>query len=456
MGFRFCTTPGGVATGEGAEYLISDDILSAEQARSKADRERVYRFWTQTMGTRFNDPENVGRLITAQRFDRNDLTGRMIAEEHGYETLILPIKAEPNRFWFPDRDDITTRPKDYIVPTKLQRADPKLFDNRKPGEILWPERFTEAAVNDLVKTVQGGVPGQLFQRPSIEGGSVIRSKHFQPAYLVWEDGEQWLVLGDGSPEKPAKKFKSKECFWFQTCDTASSLKESADWTVVGTFAKTPGGDLVIYHIFRERLEYPDQWPALKRLRLGTNAWDRDKAVWRFLDPHAAPKWPCEISWQGVEPKSTGEALLQAARREGVPLRRLNVEDGDKSKRAAFLVTMYESGQVYHLASGTWRPEFEDELTDFPNGAHDDQFDVAAYGAMYCVQDALTTYHGDLVLSDHGQSPATDSTVPDVFKAREQHIERSIDDLLEALNKPPRPVARKIEPDGTIHLADDDH
>jgi hypothetical protein len=417
-GFRFATTPGGVATGEGAEIIIGDDLVSAEGARSKAENELVYRFWTQTLGSRVNDPSNVARVLTMQRFNRADIAGRMIAEEHGYETLVLPFECERKRYFLPTKENAVDRPRDAIVPTKLQLADPALMDNRKEGELLWPERFSPTAAKEFKLSIGAGVPGQLQQRPSAEGGSIVRSERFQLCYETWIDGALHFVLGEATEDTRPRVVKASDCFWFQCADTAQTATTSNDPTAIGTFCRTPSGELIVYHIFCEHLEYPDQWPAMCELRVGRAAWDRYNQRWAVRG--AAFPWPCPLSWQGVEPKSTGESLIQTARRVGIALHRLNVYAGDKQQRGAPLVMMYEQGMVYHLASGPWRVDMEEQISEFPNAAHDDIFDIVSYAAMECQTMALTIYKGDLIYNASvGETMArnAEASVPDVFRDR---------------------------------------
>ena len=56
-GFRIATSTGGTVTGEGGNFLIVDDPLSALQARSTAERDNANIWFDQSFSTRLNDKE---------------------------------------------------------------------------------------------------------------------------------------------------------------------------------------------------------------------------------------------------------------------------------------------------------------------------------------------------------------------------------------------------------------
>ena len=63
--------------------------------------------------------------------------------------------------------------------------------------------------------------------------------------------------------------------------------------------------------------------------------------------------------------------------KGLPIRRLT-PDKDKLARALVAQARYQEHRVYHLERAPWLRDWEDELLAFPNGAHNDQVDTAAY------------------------------------------------------------------------------
>lgn len=467
-GFRIAATPGGgTAMGEGGDVLFADDITSIEQSFSPTALETAFRFWTQTMTLRFHDPEAVLRGVSMQRSRKTDLLGRLIAENFGYEVLTLPFQAEPSRVYFlpaqkselgiPADPEGTAPPKHAIIPTSLQVKRPELRDEREAGEILWPERFrSEETIKDLKASVKTGAAGQLQQRPEDDAGAVFKPSKFKLCYPFHsERGLAWLM----SSEEKARVVYADECFWYQTCDTAMKAEQANDPTAFATVAKSPFGDLIVRNIAALRLLIPEQWPAMKQFRDGEPEWEPERREWRI--PGRFRPWPKPLAFQSVESKNSGIGLLQVARSEGRPLKELEA-DANKVLRAATIAQLYESGCVYHDASGAWRGEFEDELTSFPAGAHDDMVDCIAYAGILFVHDNLVAaYKGDVVYNDrvHAELDAHDELqkaanegawIPPHLRPNEPVAEpQSIDEILAALQGRPVPKPPALHPDGRI-------
>jgi phage terminase large subunit-like protein len=402
QGHRICASPGGGAgTGDGADWIIADDPISVEESFSRARREEVWRHWTQTMSSRFGDPEKIGKLILQQRTAADDPSGRALAEKLGYVHLCLPFEAEPKRFLLPDRDPALPPPKHPITPTPLQLRNLRLADRRAEGDILWPEQFgNPQTVKDFKREIGRGAPGQLQQRPEAEGGTIYRAESFKRFYP--RHGAAGLEFVLGAPPAPGEAdarrvIPARDCLWYQTIDTAIEAGEENDWTVATTFAKAPTQELLIFHVLRLRLEIPDQWPMIQQARSGQAAWDAAARAWAM--PGAARPWPKPLAFQAVEPKASGKGLLQTARLAGLPLRELVGSDQNPMLRAAPAATLYQQGMVYHNAEGEWLADAENELLAFPGGPHDDFATTVAYGCILYVQDSLVrAFAGELALS----------------------------------------------------------
>lgn len=473
-GFRIATTPGGMATGEGADVITADDITSVEDSFSGAALERAWRYWTQTMTLRFHDPESVRRIVSMQRTRKTDLLGRLITENFGYEVLTLPFEGEPHRIHFlpaqkselglPPDPPNTQPPKHAIIPTSLQIKRADLRDNRKAGEVLWPERFTNPeTVKDLKKSVQAGQAGQLQQRPDDDAGAVFKLSKFRLFFPTWTEKGLGFYLGSADE---ARLVYARECLWYQTVDTAMKAEQANDETALVTCAKSPYGDLLFFDVSALRLLVPEQWPAMKHYRHGRPEWDEERRGWRI--PGKLRPWPRPLSFQAIEDKNSGTVLLQTARSEGYPLHPL-VADSNKVMRAATLATLYENGAVYHNAEGEWRGKFEDQLTSFPTGNHDDMVDAAAYAAILFVHDNLVaSYAGDLVYNEsvHAEMDLTEQVrkggevgwIPPALRPAEPDEPEDIDGILAALQGKPKRPTPAVTNDGEVrpeYLHDED-
>ena len=370
-GYRISTTVGGKALGHGADILVTDDPMKALDARSAAERLRIIEWWTKTMSTRINDPKKVRKVIIMQRLHEADLSGYLSARGEGYEVLVLPAEYEPKRVFIMRPDP---KPRDAIIMTKLQRERPECRDPRTmDGELLWPERFGRKEIDALkIELEADGVAGQLQQRPSPADGTVFQRPHFRYAAAASTTlGPSYILYGpDG---KEAKRVQIARCRFIQTVDTAVKAKQNNDPTAVGTFAITPDGDLIIIHMVAERIEIPYQLAFLKAMRPGPAAWVKSL---RQIIP-AAVRWPRPLLGQWIEDAASGTMLLATGGiTEGIAFRLLKHGGKDKVQRAAPLSALYQAGRVYHLRGQAWLTKYEDEISVFPAGTHDDMCLVA--------------------------------------------------------------------------------
>lgn len=382
-GYRISTTVGGKALGHGADILVTDDPMKALDARSVAERLRIIEWWTKTMSTRINDPKKVRKVIIMQRLHEADLAGYLSARGDGYEVLVLPAEYEPKRVFFMRPDP---KPRDAIIMTSLQRERPECRDPRTvDGELLWPARFGRKEIDALkIELEADGVAGQLQQRPSPADGTVFQRPHFRYAVATNTSlGASYVLYGaDG---KEAKRVQIARCRFIQTVDTAVKAKQNNDPTAVGTFAITPDGDLIIIHMAAERIEIPYQLAFLKAMRRGPALWIKAQ---QQIIPAAVP-WPRPLLGQWIEDAASGTMLLATGGiSEGIAFRSLKHGGKDKVQRAAPLSALYQAGRVYHLRGGAWLVGYEDEISVFPSGTHDDMTDCAAYAARVALYDEL--------------------------------------------------------------------
>ena len=124
-GFRFATSVGGGATGEGGDYVVVDDPHKIEEAPSKIKREAVLHWWDHTMYSRLNDQVRGKRLVVMQRVHMDDLAGHLM-EAGGWEVLKLPTEFNPKK----------------RCQTSIGWKDPRHIRN----QLLCPERFPRHAV----------------------------------------------------------------------------------------------------------------------------------------------------------------------------------------------------------------------------------------------------------------------------------------------------------------------
>jgi len=420
-----------------------DDPINPRRARSAVERAKVIHWWTSTMQMRANDPATCRKVIIMQRLHERDLTGYLIAEQTGWEHLVLPMRYEPRRFFLPgsavpsgpikggdgaaevgpdpapapdpviDWSDPASiadaaarlrqrvaeqvapaRPRDAIVPTALQRRRPELMDGSEKsgraqeGDLLWPRRLPEAVVAKAETDLGVDAPGQYQQRPSAEAGEIFLGEFFRRYTSLWttdDHGNQVLagVRLTGPGPDQVRDFAAESLVWFQTIDTALTESKRSAFTAVGTFCATPQYDLLVWDMFRAKMAVPYQFPAIEELRIGPCVWNR-----KLRQVQPVGSWPARMLFQAIENKASGIGLIQQAAAEGKPFHPLKV-DGDKVQRAGPVAVMYRNGKVYHpAASRPWVVQMEDELLTFPNGTYKDQADVIAYAGYLVTHDKL--------------------------------------------------------------------
>ena len=400
-GYRIATSVMGRGTGEKGDYIIVDDPHKAGEIYSDVYRDRVCRWWSETMSTRGNDPATERKVIVMQRLHERDLTGYIISKEMGYDHLCLPAEAESGRVFFDLKEAKAEggKVRDAIIMTSLQRENESLRDKREDGELLWPERFGEAELDKLKKELlQFGVSGQLQQRPAPVEGDVFTTKTFKEYRLEFIEDELMYVLGVQSTDGPAQIYiDAKDVVFFQTIDTALTTNASSKYTAVLTCAvavrRNRKGDaiaryLLVHDAWRQRLTVPEQMPAVEQLRFGRA--DFNVKTRKFMVEGERNPWPRVIMAQYVEPKASGIGIIQQARADGRPVKEIKMPPGGKVERSAPVATLYESGLVYHNAAMPELSDFQGELLDFPSGQYDDWVDCLSYAGILFDEDRILT------------------------------------------------------------------
>ncbi len=152
-GFRLATSVGGTLTGRGADYVIVDDPLSAADAYSKANRDRVNEWFPGTLLSRLDDKRS-GRIVAVmQRLHQDDLTGFLLSQGR-WDHLNLPAVT------FVDRSVQLSRLHGYEW-----RAGEPLDAVREPLHVLELSQDAAGSIN---------YAGQYLQDPIAPGGNMLK------------------------------------------------------------------------------------------------------------------------------------------------------------------------------------------------------------------------------------------------------------------------------------------
>lgn len=304
-------------TGARGDRVILDDPLSADDANSESALNAAEVTFTEALPTRVNN-EDSAIIVIMQRLHERDTSGVIIERDLGYTHLCLPMRFEEER----------------RCSTGIGFTDPRETD----GELLFPERFPEAQVAELEKTLGSyATAGQLQQRPVPRGGGMFRRDWFEVV-----------------PAAPAG------CRWVRGWDLAATADANAAWTAGVLIGKAPDDRFYIADATRIQGS-----PAeVERLLVNTAAQDDAE---RGKVQGSIPQDP------GQAGKSQAQYLIRQLAGRSY---RATPESGDKVTRADPLASQAEAGNVL-IVAGPWNREFLDEMTMFPNGKFKDQVDAAS-------------------------------------------------------------------------------
>lgn len=368
-GFRLATSVGGVGTGERADAWWVDDPNSVKEAESEAKREGTNQWFSEVLSTRLNN-EASAIVVIQQRAHAQDVSGLILSNDLGYEHLCLPMEFErSNRCFTPVRRADGTPPERV---TRVQRdsepiprwltaqelesegappeyepqwRDLSCQDRRtEDGELLFPERFSEEAVEELklALSAHGGsyaVAGQFQQRPAPRGGGLFQRDDFR--------------LIDRPPEGGR---------WVRGWDLAASTDKRSDFTVGVLLCKQDGKVYVA---------------DVRRFKAGPGEVERRiRAIAEADGSNVLQALPQDPGQAGKTQKAAlGQAL------HGFNFK-FGLESGDKQTRATPFAAQVEVGNVF-LVRAPWNDAYLGELCSFPAGAHDDQVDATsrAYGEL---------------------------------------------------------------------------
>lgn len=338
-GSYYATGVGGTVTGRRADMVICDDLLKGvDDAESKLVRDNMWDWWGSDLSTRLK-PSGV-MVIIGTRWHLDDIIGRVMAAE----------KQKGGDKW----DKV-------ILPALAKEKDPL---GRKPGEALWPEWESEAAL--ARRRAQPSMTARQWeslyqQSPVLESGNIIKRDWIK----IWNQRE------------PPK------CdFILQSWDTAITSKNKSAYSVCLTFGifkedKTDLPSVILLSRWRGRVDYPDLRKMAQRL---ANHYLDDNREVPMMGNHSKP--PDMIL---IEAKATGEPLIADLNRAGIAATRFNPnKHGDKNARLLLTTDIFENGRFYvpgqppnYTLPRRWAEEYVNSLMSFPASDSRDDADATS-------------------------------------------------------------------------------
>tara|TARA_R110002020_G_scaffold1690_5_gene7693 strand:- start:6901 stop:8631 length:1731 start_codon:yes stop_codon:yes gene_type:complete len=344
-GFMKCAGVGGPLTGSGGQLIVVDDpIKNDEEAMSAIIRERAENWWHSTLYSRrepWDDGTPARVVLMATRWHEDDLNGKLVPDnpKSGDRWCKINLMAV-----FTPNDD---EPSDLL--------------GRDPGQALCPDRFT---AQDLLEIRDGSVKGAvwfeaLYQgHPALDEGNIIKRPFAYYDVKKLADGDETYILTDANGV--TSYIDAFDCYRFGTLDVAGTDKKHSDYTVLAVFDVTKETPRRL--ILR----------GLERIRITTEHHERHVLEWY-------EKY--KLKALHIEDKSFGTNLIgRLTGMQGIIVQKL-AADSNKVIRA--LPVQYEilNEMLWFPRIAAWLPDFERELTKFPNTTHDDQVDAVSYGVQ---------------------------------------------------------------------------
>lgn len=232
-GVRKAVSVGGSVTGFGADLIIVDDCMKADEVRSQARRDEIKGWFENTLLTRL-DSKAKGKICSIQqRLHEDDLPAYLL--DKGYEHLDLPAIAERN----------------VRIP-----LSPLRWHERARGDLLDPERESAALLEQLRRELGPAVfSAQYQQNPTTPEGNLLRLEWFG-TYGEMPERETYVKV-------------------VQSWDTGMTAAPTSDFSVCTTWGFTAHNRWLLLDVFRERLDYHDLKRAVIRLK---QQWQADRVL----------------------------------------------------------------------------------------------------------------------------------------------------------------------------------
>ena len=329
-GQMIATSVGGTVMGRGCDTAILDDLLSAAQAVSNAERTTANNWIDTPLRSRLNDPATGAIIVVMQRLHELDPTGFLLAQEPGVWTHVrIPLVAEEDETWtFPISGRIV---------------------HRKAGDILMPERFTPEVVEQQ-RSRRLVFAGQYQQRPApLEGNLIKRSEVRYYGGIDPRTGQPDEKL----PDTFDRKIISVDCAFK---DLATS-----DYVAVIVIG-VKGRKRYILNVVNQHLDAAATEAEIRRQR----------------DAH---RWVNAIL---VEDKANGPAVVQRLKINLTGVVEINPQGG-KVARMFAAAAEWQAGDWFVDRNAAWSEPFIEQITLFPNAAHDDMADAMSQASAWLLQ-----------------------------------------------------------------------
>lgn len=312
---------GGGLTGRPVDVLIIDDPFEdMQQAESETFRENAKEWWRTTGSTRLSEGAMV--ILIQTRWHEDDLAGWFLAENPGdWRHINVPAIADH-------------KPENGETDVLGREVGQWMESARRRSVKGWEKRRRDAGSRGFAAMYQG--------RPSPgEGGIIKRAwwQYYTTPRAVQQENGSWHALGTTEV--------------VQSWDLTFKDTKHSDWVVGQVWARS-GPKAWLLDEIRARADFP---ATLQLIRQTTAKW-----------PQATRKL--------IEDKANGPAVISQLRREIGGIDPVSPKDS-KEARVHAVTPFIEAGdiEIPAPALAPWIGDFIEEMSAFPNGAHDDRVDT---------------------------------------------------------------------------------
>lgn len=326
-GYRLSTSVGGVLTGKGADWIIVDDILNANDSESKVEREKANLWFSKSLSSRLNDQSTGITIVISQRLHELDLPGyilelnKLLEPAKQYVHLSMPMLFNPKS----------------ACSTRIGFTDWRTT----PNEILEPDRFKPDDIEALkVKLTPYPFSAQYQQDPAPIEGGMIKADWFRSYYVL----PQWF-------DALAIAF-----------DLSMTDSERADETGAVVVGRSNG-----------------KYYVLEAIGAKMDVWQQVELIQRLSE-----KYP--LAAKLVEAKANGQAVMKLLENAVPGLISIQPTEygGSKEGRVSACIPTLYSNSVYLPPQGStpWFDKFMHELLWFPKAKDDNILDAFIYAILY--------------------------------------------------------------------------
>ena len=211
--------------------------------------------------------------------------------------------------------------------------------HRKQGEALHPERFSLEILNEIKSTLSTADWLSLYQqKPVPEGGAI-----FETSKLRYYD-----------ESSDPKRFDQVVGSW----DMTFKENKTSDF-VVGQLWGRKGADFYLLDMVRDRMDF------VKTLKVFINFANKHKNCNCWL----------------VEDKANGTAIISTLKKHISGI--IPITPKESKQERAYAITPYlDAGNIFFPKNQNFTKDLEEEMLQFPAGAHDDTVDSMTQALNY--------------------------------------------------------------------------